>query len=48
MSLSSELRSKDKHGYYTSNNNTVGYSTGIHALDYANGYWMEVRDPERQ
>lgn len=46
MSLSSELRSKDKHGYYTSNNNTVGYSTGIHALDYANGYWMEVRDPD--
>lgn len=44
MKLLDELRSKDKKGLFTSNNNIVSYSTGILPLDYANGYWQEVKD----
>ncbi len=44
MSLLAELKSKDKAGLFTSNDNFVTYSTGILPLDYANGFWQEVRD----
>lgn len=44
MSLVSELRSADKKGLFTSNDNFVSYSTGILPLDYANGFWLREED----
>ena len=46
MSLISELESKDKNGLFKSNDNIVCYPTGITVLDYANGYWTEVMNPD--
>ena len=46
MSLISELRANDKKGLFTSNDTFVNYSTGILPLDYANGFWLDVRTPD--
>lgn len=44
MSLMAELDAGDKKGLFKSNDNFVNYSTGILPLDYANGFWLTVRD----
>lgn len=44
MPLWKDLEENDKKGLFTSNTETVSYSTGILALDYANGYWTKVRN----
>ncbi len=44
MGLLAELKGKDKAGLFTSDDQFVTYSTGILPLDYANGFWQEVRD----
>lgn len=46
MSLASVLDSNDKHGLFASNDNFVHYGTGILPLDYANGFWLKVPQPD--
>ena len=46
MSLASLLDSNDKKGLFASNDNFVHYGTGILPLDYANGFWMKVSQPD--
>ena len=44
MSLVSELKANDKKGLFTSDDTFVNYSTGILPLDYANGFWLDVKN----
>ena len=46
MSLISDIKSKDKKGLFASDDNFVNYSTGNLALDYANGFWQDVKLPD--
>lgn len=46
MSLASVLDSNDKKGLFASNDNFVHYGTGILPLDYANGFWLKVPQPD--
>lgn len=44
MGMLDKLKSKDKKGLFSSNDEFVSYSTGILPLDYANGFWQDVVD----
>lgn len=46
MSLLQMLDSNDKTGLFASNDNFVHYGTGLLPLDYANGFWMKVTQPD--
>lgn len=46
MSLANLLDSNDKKGLFASNDNFVHYGTGILPLDYANGFWLKVPQPD--
>lgn len=43
MGFLEELKSGDKKGLFRSDDNTVSFPTGFHALDYANGYYQTVK-----
>ena len=43
MSFLEELKANDKKGLFRSDDNTVSFPTGFHALDYANGYYQTVK-----
>ncbi len=43
MSFIDALLSSDKKGVFKSNDTFVNYSTGLDALDYANGFWLPVK-----
>lgn len=44
--LNALVREKDKKGIFTSTQTQPMYSTGLFPLDFANGYVLEVSDPE--
>ena len=43
MGFLEELKANDKKGLFRSDDNTVSFPTGFHALDYANGYYQTVK-----
>ena len=43
MGFLEELKANDKKGLFRSDDNTVSFPTGSHALDYANGYYQTVK-----
>lgn len=43
MGFIDEFKSNDKKGLFQSDNITVTFPTGFHALDYANGYYQTVK-----
>ena len=43
MGFLEELKANDKKGLFHSDDNTVSFPTGFHALDYANGYYQTVK-----
>ena len=43
MGFLEELKANDKKGLFRSDDNTVSFPTGFHALDYANGYYPTVK-----
>lgn len=46
MGLLDDLKANDKKGLFDSNDTFINYSTGILPLDYANGFWQEVKYPD--
>lgn len=42
MGFLDEFKANDKKGLFQSDNTTVAFPTGFHALDYANGYYQTV------
>lgn len=44
MAFWEEINALDKKGLLSSDDHNVSYSTGITILDYANGFWSEVKD----
>ena len=43
MGFLEELKANDKKGLFRSDDNTISFPTGFHALDYANGYYQTVK-----
>lgn len=43
MGFLEEFKANDKKGLFQSDNTTVAFPTGFHALDYANGYYQTVK-----
>lgn len=43
MGFLSELKKNDPKGLFSSNDTYINYPTGILPLDYANGFWQEVK-----
>jgi len=43
MAFIDALLANDKKGIFKSNDTFVNYSTGLDALDYANGFWLPVK-----
>lgn len=43
MGFLKELKANDTKGLFDSNDTFINYSTGILPLDYANGFWQEVK-----
>lgn len=46
MSLIDEIRKHDKKGLFTSNDAFANYLTGFAPLDYANGFYLDVKNEE--
>lgn len=44
MSLIDEIRKQDKKGLFTSDDVFASYTTGFAPLDYANGFYMDVKN----
>ena len=43
MGFLEELKANDKKGLFRSDDNTISFPTGFHALDYAKGYYQTVK-----